>query len=362
MKIIKVNLAKNSYGIYVKENLFSGIASQIKSLKIGNFAVVLTSKSVFSLYQKDIKKFFSGVAGTVVVLPDGEEAKTKDSLFKAIQAILKEDKLGRKIFVVCLGGGTVGDVGGFAASIYKRGIPFIQVPTTLLSAIDASIGGKTAIDLKEAKNILGAFYQPRGVFIDPFFLNTLKNGQIVEGVAEAVKYAAISDEKFFSFLSENSTKILSLDEQAIFKVIEVCAAIKAEIVSADEKEKKGIRTILNFGHTFGHALEAACGYKKLSHGQAVGIGMLYAAYLSDRLGLCGISEFYRIRDLLKKFGLPVKCKYNPDAVYKAMSYDKKNISGKFRLVLLKKIGKVVVIDGIPEAVIAKSIKKFNAFV
>jgi len=362
MKVVKVNLLKNSYSIYIKQNLFDGIASNIKKHNPGNFAVIITSRRVFALYKKNIEKSFANFACNIIVLPDGERAKAKASLFRVLQGVIKADTLNRKIFIVCLGGGTVGDVGGFAASIYKRGIPYFQVPTTLLSQIDASIGGKTAIDLKQAKNILGAFYQPRAVFIDPNFLNTLEEKQIIEGVAEAIKYAVIKNGAFFNFLSANSREIISLKTTSVLKVIDTCVDIKAKIVEADEKEKMGIRTMLNFGHTFAHALEAASKYKKVSHGQAVSLGMLYAAYLSNKLGLCNMNELCQIRDLLKKFGLPVKCKYDPKAIYKAMSYDKKNISGKFRLVLLREIGRVKVVDGISENLIAKTIKEFSAFI
>jgi len=362
MKVVKVNLSKNPYSIYIKQNLFGNIVQYLKDNNPGNFALILTSRRVFTLYKKNIAKSFSNFPHNVVVLPDGEYAKTKTSLFRIVQAMLKADSLNRKIFVVCLGGGTIGDVGGFAASIYKRGIPYFQVPTTLLSQIDASIGGKTAIDLKEAKNILGAFYQPRAVFIDPKFLDTLEQKQITEGIAEAVKYAVIKNAVFFNFLARNFREINSLKVSSVLKLIDTCVGIKAKIVEADEREKKGIRTILNFGHTFAHALETASKYKKISHGEAVSVGMLYAAYLSGRLGFCAKNELYRIRDLLKKFGLPVKYKYDFEAVYKAMGYDKKNISGKFRLVLLQKIGKVRVVDGISEGLIAKTIKEFNTFI
>ncbi|MDD4183499.1 MAG: iron-containing alcohol dehydrogenase, partial [Candidatus Omnitrophica bacterium] len=183
MKVVKVNLVKNSYSIYIKQNLFDGIVPNIKKHNPGNFAVIITSRRVFALYKKNIENSFANLACNIIILPDGERAKAKASLFRVLQGIIKADTLNRKIFIVCLGGGTVGDVGGFAASIYKRGIPYFQVPTTLLSQIDASIGGKTAIDLKQAKNILGAFYQPRAVFIDPNFLNTLEEKQIIEGAA-----------------------------------------------------------------------------------------------------------------------------------------------------------------------------------
>ncbi|MCK9614568.1 MAG: 3-dehydroquinate synthase [Candidatus Omnitrophica bacterium] len=362
MKVIKINLSKNPYNIYIEQNLFKNISSRIKGLNLGNFAIILASRSVLAFYRKKIEKSFTNFPHRIIVLPDGERAKTKESLFRIIQEIIKTNKLDRKVFIVCIGGGTVGDVGGFAASIYKRGIPYVQVPTTLLSQIDASIGGKTAIDLKEAKNILGAFYQPKVVFIDPNFLNTLKKKQVKEGIAEAVKYAVIKNSAFFIFLLKNYREILSLKPSSILKVIDVCANIKAKIVEIDEVEKKSIRTILNFGHTFAHALEAASKYKKISHGEAVSLGMLYAAFLSNRVGLCSMNEICQIRDLLKKFELPVKYKYDFKTIYKAMSYDKKNVSGQFRLVLLESIGKVKVVGGISEGLISKTLKEFGAFI
>ncbi|MCK9573981.1 MAG: 3-dehydroquinate synthase [Candidatus Omnitrophica bacterium] len=362
MKVIKINLSKNSYNVYIKQNLLESVGSHIKEFNLGNFAIILASRSVFTFYKNKIEKSFAKFPHSIIVLPDGETAKTQASLFKIIQGIIKLDKLNRKVFIVCMGGGTVGDVGGFASSVYKRGIPYVQVPTTLLAQIDASIGGKTAIDLKEAKNILGAFYQPKAVFVDPGFLNTLKKKQISEGLAEAVKYAVIKSSAFFSFLVINYREILSLKPSSISKVIDTCAGIKAKIVEADETEKKSIRTILNFGHTFAHALEAASKYKKVSHGEAVSLGMLYAAFLSKKAGSCGMNEIYQIRDLLKKFELPVKCKYDLKAIYKTMSYDKKNVSGRFRMVLLEAIGKVKVVDGIPEGLISKTLKEYGAFI
>lgn len=361
MKVIKVNLRKNPYKIYIEQNLFKDIAAYLKKLNLGNFAIVVTSHKVLAYYRKNIARHFGRFPHSIIALPDGENAKTKITLFRIIQEIVKADKVNRKIFIVCLGGGTVGDVGGFAASIYKRGIPYVQVPTTLLAQIDASIGGKTAIDLKEAKNILGTFYQPKAVFIDQNFLNTLEKKQIKEGIAEAIKYAVIKNSAFLNFLLKNYQEILSLKPSSISKVINICTSIKAKIIEIDETEKKGIRTILNFGHTFAHALEAASKYKKMTHGEAVSLGMLYAAYLSSRLGLCGMNEISQIRNLLEKFELPVKCKYNFKAVYKAMSYDKKNISDKFRLVLLEDIGKVKVVDASAEGLINKTLKDFQAY-
>lgn len=362
MKVIKVNLSQNPYSIYIEPNLFEKIPSYLKSLNVGNFAIFITSKSVYSCYRKKIQAVFANYPHKVIILCDGEEAKTKESLFKIIQEIIAVDKLSNKVFVVCLGGGTVGDVGGFAASIYKRGIPYIQIPTSLLSQIDASIGGKCAIDLKEAKNIIGAFYQPRAVFIDPVFLKTLRKKQIKEGLAEVIKYAVIKDATFFNFLKNKYAEIYFLELPAILKIIGICVSMKAKIVEDDEKEKKGIRTILNFGHTFAHALEAASKYKKVSHGEAVALGMLYAAYVSYKLNLCKMNEVYEIYGLLKKFDLTTKIKYNFVNIYRAMTYDKKNLSGKFRLVLLQEIGKVKVVDSISEKIILKTLKEFSNFV
>ncbi len=362
MKTIKIKLPESSYNINIGPNLFRNILPNINRLKIGNFAVIVSSKAVYSYYKAQIEKNFKGLPCKIIVLPNGEGAKTKESLFKIIDGITNVDKLGRKIFLVCLGGGTIGDVGAFAASIYKRGIAYVQIPTTLLSQIDAGIGGKTAIDLRQAKNILGTFYQPKAVFIDPLFLRTLSEKELKEGLSEAVKYGIIRDSRFFYFLKENYRNLLSLRPSAILRLIQTCAAIKAKIVEKDEKEKKGIRTVLNFGHTLAHAIEAVSKYKKISHGAAVSVGMLYAAYLSHSLGLCSHAEIKEIKDILAKLKLLVKINFDYAKIYKAMSYDKKFIRGKFRFVALRKIGQVKVIENIPNNLIRSTLQKLNASV
>ncbi|RLC33488.1 MAG: 3-dehydroquinate synthase, partial [Candidatus Nealsonbacteria bacterium] len=261
--------------------------------------------------------------------------------------------------IACLGGGTIGDLGGFAASIYKRGIPYIQIPTTLLAQIDSSIGGKTAIDLNIAKNILGSFYQPKAVFIDPIFLKTLPLPEIKQGLAEIIKYGVIKNKDFFFFLKKNYKKILKLDKACILKIINICAGMKAQIVSQDEKEKKGLRTILNFGHTLAHALESSLRYKKLSHGEAVSLGMLYAAQLSYHLGKCNKKCLEEILQMIKLFGLPYRISFDPLSLYKSLCYDKKFISGKIRMVLVKEIGRVKVVENINP----NSVKKaFNGLI
>jgi len=360
VKTISVKLKKNPYKIHIGHNLLKEIPKHIKSLKIGNFGLVITSPKILSLHRKGIKRAFGGKNYKITTVIDGEKAKSKKWLTKVIQEVVKADILNRRVFIICLGGGTIGDLGGFVASIYKRGMPYIQIPTTLLGQIDSSIGGKTAIDLKEAKNILGAFYQPKAVFIDPEFLKTLSTREIKQGLAEAIKYGAIKDKEFFDFLKKHHKKILKLNSASILKLISVCTGIKAKIVAADEREKKGLRTILNFGHTLAHALESSLHYKKLSHGEAVSLGMLYAAYLSKVLKKCSEKEVRQIEEIIKLFSLPTKIKFNALTLYKALTYDKKFTSGKIRMVILRKIGKVEIVEGISPQNIKKTLKIFTS--
>jgi 3-dehydroquinate synthase len=359
MKIIKVNLKSNPYKIYIGYQIAKKLARYLNNLDLGNFAIIITSPNIRRRYSNLIKKSFGRVDYRIVEVAEGEEAKSIKWFLKAIDEIVKYDSWGRRIFIVCLGGGTIGDLGGFIASVYKRGTPYIQLPTTFLSQIDASIGGKTAIDLKAAKNILGAFYQPRAVFIDPFFLASLGVKQMREGLAEAVKYALIQDRSFFNFLKSNYKKINKFEPHILLKIIYICAQIKAKIVESDEKEKKGIRTLLNFGHTLAHALEASGQYKNLSHGEAVSLGMLYATQLSCSLGLCEAREFEEIYCLFKLLKLPTEISFDYLSVYKAMGYDKKFICGKARLVLLRRIGMAVVRQAITTEKILKTLQIFT---
>ncbi|UCD15591.1 MAG: 3-dehydroquinate synthase [Candidatus Omnitrophota bacterium] len=360
MEIIKVGLKENSHNIYIGYNILKNIPSYIKENNLGNLGLIITSRKVYSLYRDLIKRTFKANSYKIICVPNGEEAKSKKWLFEVIAKIIKLDTWNRKVFVICLGGGTVGDLGGFVASIYKRGIPYIQVPTTLLSQIDASIGGKTAIDLKEAKNILGTFYQPKAIFIDPSFIRTLPKRKFKEGMAEAIKYGVIKKRKFFYFLRDNYKKITALSPDYLLKLIYLCARQKAHIVKKDEKEKKGIRTILNFGHTFAHAVETFTRYKKLSHGEAVALGMVYAAQLSLLLGKCARQDLEQIKNIIKLYGLPSKIAFDHTTLCRAMSYDKKFISGRIRMVLLRKIGEVEVVEGISFKIIRKSMEKFAA--
>lgn len=361
MEIVNVRLKENPYKIFLGYNLVKKIPSEIKKLNLGNFAFIITSPKIYYLYKNLLKKTFKNIPHNIIKAADGEEAKSKEWLFKTINQIIGKDSWDKRIFIICFGGGTIGDMGGFIASVYKRGIPYIQIPTTLLSQIDASIGGKTAIDFKEAKNILGTIYQPKAVFIDPVFLKTLSRKEIKEGIAEAIKYGVIKDKKFFYFLAKKHTRIINLDNLCVEKLISTCVKIKAKIVEEDEKEKKDIRTTLNFGHTLAHALETAFKYKKLTHGEAVSLGMIYAAQLSYDLKICTEKEVEEIYTLVKKFNLPFQIKTNHTTIYKSMTYDKKFIAGKVKMVLVKEIGKVKIVTGISWKDIKISLKKITSF-
>ena len=359
MKILKVSLKDNPYPIFIGQKSLHRVAPFIRKHNLGNFALIITTEKIHSLYKKIISKTFSGIKHKVVTVIDGERAKSKEWFFKVISEAIKADSLDRRMIIVCLGGGVVGDLGGFLAAVYKRGTPCIQIPTTLLAQIDSSIGGKTAIDVDEAKNILGAFHQPRAVFIDPDFLATLSEREFRQGMAEAIKYGIIKDKDFFHFLMDNSQKVKNLNSKSILRLITTCASIKADIVSKDEREKKGLRTILNFGHTFGHALESYLGYGKISHGEAVGLGMYYAAQLSFVLGKCSKGAVQELAQALKLFSLPIGLKFDPQAVYNSLIYDKKFISGTVRMVLLKRMGRVEVVSGISRVIIQKTLRGFG---
>jgi len=358
MKKINVNLPNRTYPILIAQGLYRRLPDLLSKLALGNHAVVITCARILKACPIEPSRLLKTGNYSILLVPDGEAAKQARVLLAMARKTLSIQGLTRKPYIVCLGGGTVGDMGGFLAAIYKRGIPYVQVPTTLLAQIDSSIGGKTAIDLKQAKNILGAIYQPKAVLIDPLFLRTLRPDVVRDGMAEAIKYALISDADFFKCLTERRGRILSLKDPEISDMIYRCAAIKADLVSRDEKEEKGLRTTLNFGHTLGHALEAAGGYRRLTHGQAIGLGMIYAGALSVMLGLTQRAVAGRIYATIADYGLPVWLPYPPQKVMSALIHDKKFIAGKIRMVLLKNIGESIVCDDIEENTVKKSLEMF----
>jgi 3-dehydroquinate synthase len=265
----------------------------------------------------------------------------------------------KKIFIIALGGGVIGDLTGFVAAIYKRGIPYIQVPTTLLAQIDSAIGGKTAIDLKYGKNLVGAFYHPKLVITDTKVLTTLSRRQIQNGLAEAVKYGVIDDASLFKYIETHYARFLKGDAKVLTHIVERCSRIKARVVSADEKETKGIRTILNFGHTVGHAVEAASRYGQYQHGEAVGLGMRVAAAISCAMGCLKDADADRLNRLITSVGLPQKIeKVKLKDILERMRHDKKFVGSQNRFVLATKIGNVKVVKGIPLDIITAAIQRY----
>lgn len=360
MRIIKVNTTP-SYRIHIGKNIIFDLESFIKKLGVGNYASIITNKTVYSLYRKTLTKIFprnKNVTFSFQVLPDTERIKSFPYLLKIIDAVGNLD-FTKRVFFVCWGGGVIGDLGGFASSIFKRGAPCIQIPTTLLAQIDSSIGGKTAIDLKCGKNLIGSFWQPRLVLSDTFFLKTLPLSQLKEGLAEAVKYGLIQDEDLFDFIEQNYRDLLKRNEDKLSYLIYQCVKIKKYIVENDERETKGLRTILNFGHTIGHGIEASSKYR-ISHGNAIALGMLAALTISKKEGILKKSEVItRVTALLRRIGLPTTISADKEKIIQAVKKDKKFYKGSARMVLLRKIGQVTVKEGITMAHIKKGIDSIS---
>lgn len=344
MKKIKVNLDDRSYDILIGQGVLSSL--NINSTK----AVIITNTTIAKLYQKKMAPLFNSKAKCEwIIIPDGEKYKTLATVEKIYHELIRL-KSDRKTTLIALGGGVVGDITGFVAATFLRGVDFIQIPTTLLSQVDSSVGGKTGVDLKEGKNLIGAFYQPKAVYIDTDFLKTLPKRELLCGMAEVIKYGLLWDGFFFDYLEKNRNKILSLDHTAIEKIIAHSCSIKAEIVSKDEKES-GLRSLLNLGHTVGHAIETLGGYSALLHGEAVSIGMVYAASLSEKRGLIQKEDVERIKNVLNQYGLPVQWpSYNKKKVEALLMNDKKVSNSVVTYVLLKKIGRAVLHPLKPSAI------------
>ena len=359
MKRIKVNLGKRSYAIVIGKGILKYLPVYLKPLNLPRELFVVTNSQIKNQYGARLKACLKkgGFSFKFYTTMDSEKAKSINNAVKLIEFLADYAKQ-KKIAVAAFGGGVVGDLSSFIASIYKRGVPLIQVPTTLLAQIDSSIGGKTAIDLKMAKNLIGTFYQPSIVFCDMDLLMTLDKKQLCAGLSEAVKYAIIGDAKLFRFLEEKYQSVFSKDAQALERLVFECARIKARIIELDEKEEKGIRTVLNFGHTIGHAIEAAGDYGKYSHGDAVALGMLASLRISQSMGLLDFMVYQRITNLMASIGLPQEIEgIKEKDVLTAYKLDKKFIGKTNRFVLLKGIAKAVVRNNIPEKVIYKAVRE-----
>jgi len=337
--LLNVALGERSYPVLIAPNALEQIARYVPS----NRVMIVTNTNVAPLYLDRVKALLLAEDKKVeqLILPDGEEFKTWESLSLIFDALL-QNKCDRKTTLIALGGGVIGDLTGFAAASYMRGVPFVQIPTTLLSQVDSSVGGKTGINHPLGKNMIGAFYQPQAVVADIKLLATLPARELSAGLAEVIKYGAIIDTEFFSWLEKNCQQLLDQNEAALAYAIARSCEIKADVVRLDERES-GLRAILNFGHTFAHAIESALGYGVWLHGEAVGCGMVMAADLSCRLGYISESEKDRIRALVKAAGLPVQAPNLGLTIWlERMELDKKSEDGQIKFVLLKPMGHAVV--------------------
>ena len=325
--ILNVNIPNNEYDIIIKKGIFSNIRDEIGMVFKGNKIFIVTDENVDKLYGRDFSN--------KIVLKPGEESKSLENLEK-IYNKMAQSNMTRNDLVLALGGGVVGDIAGFAASTYLRGVPFIQIPTSLLSQVDSSIGGKVAVNLSFGKNLVGSFYQPKLVLIDPDLLSTLPIRYLNDGLAEVIKYGCIRDINLFNLLSSYD------DHDDLFKniddVIFTCCNIKREIVERDEKDL-GERMILNFGHTIGHGIERYFNYEKYTHGEAVAIGMCLITKWSEEMGLTFKGTYERIKNLLLKFNLPIDCSMDDKKkLLDGIFLDKKSHSNSINLILLKEIG------------------------
>jgi len=356
MKEILVKLKDRSYKIAVDQNSLNSIGSVVKKLKIGDTAIIITSKNIKTLYGNSVQKSLlkTGIETRFELVSIGEKAKSVSAFTTVINNISTFDVF-KKPFIIALGGGTIGDLAGFVASVYKRGIPYLQIPTTLLAQVDSSIGGKVAIDLPSAKNMVGSFYQPKYVLVDVSCLKSLSKNLLIDGLGEVVKYGIIESPFIFENLEKYSTQILNLNTKKLAHIVYECAKIKARIVEKDEFDKKDKRIVLNLGHTIGHAIETAGKYNKYTHGNAVSLGIIAASYISKEMNILSEKNFIRICNVLRN--LKLKTKLKNISIFKiidAYKHDKKFINKVNRLVLPVAIGKVKVVDNVPDKLILQA--------
>jgi len=357
MKTLNVSLGERSYPIYIGQNLLQQkklLQQHITSKRV----MIVSNETVAPIYLKQVEAMLGDIKFETVILPDGEQFKNLDELNKIFNALLTHN-FDRGTTLIALGGGVIGDMTGFAAACYQRGVNFIQIPTTLLAQVDSSVGGKTGVNHPLGKNMIGAFHQPLCVIADINTLNTLEDNQLSAGIAEVIKYGLLGDLEFIGWLEDNMDALLSRQPDALIYAIERSCLDKAEIVAADEKEN-GKRALLNLGHTFGHAIETATGYGTWLHGEAVGTGMLMAADMSMRLGWISQQDRDRAYNLIKKANLPTTLPKNMSEqdFMDLMLRDKKTIDGNIRLVLLKSLGDAVITDDYDKNVLHEMLTAF----
>ena len=356
MPTLTVDLADRSYPIFIGPETSIDPSNFLPYIG-GRQALLVTNETLAPLYSSRLMETLGALERVdKVVLPDGEAHKNLSTLNTIFDALLERGH-NRSTTVVALGGGVVGDMAGFAAACYQRGVNFIQVPTTLLSQVDSSVGGKTGVNHRLGKNMIGAFYQPRAVVIDTQLLATLPARELSAGLAEVIKYGLIADQEFFHWLEDNMEGLMARDEASLIHAIQRSCEIKAEVVAEDEREG-GLRAILNLGHTFGHAIEAAQGYGNWLHGEAVGAGMVMACQLSERLGWLPPDVSRRAIALIDAAGLPIAppADMSEETFLRYMAVDKKVIDSSLRLVLLKGCGRAVVTDDYPADALSRVLR------
>jgi len=359
MKTLQVSLGDRSYPIYIGQDLLSQPELLTQHIK-GNEVLVVSNTTIAPLYLQQVLDLLTDYRCESVILPDGEEFKTLEIMNQVFDSLL-QSRFSRRVTLIALGGGVIGDMTGFAASCYQRGVPFIQIPTTLLSQVDSSVGGKTAVNHALGKNMIGAFYQPQCVIADTKTLNTLEDNQLSSGLAEVIKYGLINDPELFNWLEDNISGLRQRDQTLLAEAIERSCQDKADVVAQDELEQ-GVRALLNLGHTFGHAIETGMGYGNFLHGEGVAVGMVMAADLSQRMGWISLADVDRIKKLILAAGLPttVPAGMTAEQFMALMSVDKKVQDGKIRLVLLKGVGQAVMSDDYSADKLAETLAAFQS--
>jgi 3-dehydroquinate synthase len=356
VQTLQVDVGHSSYTITIGSGLLSNrelLEQQIP----GRDLLIVTNTTVAKLYRAKLAGSFVQRRIADCILPDGEQHKTLQTAGWVIDALVA-NKLNRDATLLALGGGVVGDIAGFAAACYQRGIGYVQIPTTLLAQVDSSVGGKTGVNHPGGKNLIGAFYQPRAVIADTDVLATLPDRELKSGLAEVIKYGCVWDPLLFEWYDRNIPKLLARDADALTYAIGRSCEIKATVVARDERERE-LRAILNFGHTFGHAIEAATGYEKYLHGEAVGLGMLMAADLSLRLGMIDAALKERLRDILARTGLPTEApRIGAARAFELMQMDKKVLAGAVRLVLLEKLGRAIITAQYPNVALNATLTEY----
>ena len=359
MKKVTVNTGTNQYDILIGNGLLSQAGGYLKRLGFAGKAVVITDTTVNELYGQVLETSLSeaGFETVIFSLPPGEKQKSLTNAGRLF-TLLSEALADRKTPVLAFGGGVIGDLAGFVAATYMRGLPLVQVPTTLLAQTDSSIGGKVAVDHGRLKNMVGAFYQPKLVISDVGVLKTLNPKLLSDGLAEVIKYGVISDKAFFEYLEKHIEQIKAFNENTLEYVVRKSAEIKAGVVEQDEKDT-GLRNILNFGHTIGHAIESVSNFT-IGHGEAVGLGMLAAGEISYKLGILRNNELARLKKLIESAGLPVQLPgFKIKSILQAMQHDKKTTAGKSKFILAEGIGKAIISDGVSLSLVEQVLTDWN---